>query len=530
MTTTEEERPGPASEATSDAAGPAPSAEGVIRTAALRDTVVDLAFQPAGSTRAALDDFLSEPSPAVALRLWFGDAEPLRAPTGRQRILHAIDRDIARLDALLNEQVDAILHHQRLQRFEASWRGIQYVVAQAESSDGIKIKVLNLSWAELCKDIDRAIEFDQSQMFAKVYSEEFGMPGGEPFGVLIGDYAIRHLRSKNHPTDDVAAMQGISGVAAAAFCPFIVGCSPAFLGLDSFADLGRPIDLKAVFRQPEYTRWRSFQDTDDARFVGVALPRVLMRYAYRDDGSRIDGFRYREEVEGPQGGGYLWGNAVYAFGAVLIRAYAQSGWFADIRGTPQDAAAGGILDTLPIEWFDTDTRGIAIRYSTDVSTSESLERDLGELGLMPLCKVKNTPYSAFYSCQSTQVAKTYISLVANVNARLSAMVQYIMCVSRFAHFIKVIGRDRIGSYATPAECERFLQTWLHSYCVNNDTAPAEVKARFPLREGQISVHELPGKPGVYACTAHLQPHFQFDDIVSAFKLVTELAPRAEGRA
>jgi type VI secretion system protein ImpD len=527
MTTTEEGRPESASEATSASADRAPSTEGAIRTAALRDTVVALAFKPAGATRALLDDFLSEPSWALALRLWFGESELLRAPVGRVRILQAIDRDIAWLDALLNEQVDAILHHQRLQRFEASWRGIHYLVALSESGESIKIRILNLSWAELCRDLERAIEFDQSQLFTKIYSEEFGMPGGEPFGVLIGDYAIQHLRTKDHPTDDVAAMHGISGVAAASFSPFIVGCSPSFLGLDSFQDLGRPVDLKAIFRQPEYTRWRSFQDTDDARFVGVTLPRVLMRYAYRDDGTRIDGFRYREEVEDPQRGGYLWGNAVYAFAALLIRAYGQSAWFADIRGTPQDSVTGGILDTLPVEWFDTDKRGIAIRYSTDVAISEFLERDLADLGILPLCKVKNTPYSAFHSNQSTQVAKTYATLVASVNARLSAMLQYIMCVSRFAHFIKVIGRDRIGSYATPAECEKFLQTWLHGYCVNNDMATAEVKARYPLREGQIRVHELPGKPGVYACTVHLQPHFQFDDIVSAFKLVTELAPRAQ---
>src|SRR5262249_38654409 len=217
MTTTEEGRPEPASAAISASADRAPSTEGDSRTVALRDTVVALAFRPAGATRALLDDFLSEPSWGLALRLWFGDVELLRAPVSRARILQAIDRDIARLDALLNEQVDTILHHQRFQRFEASWRGIQYLVALSESGGSIQIRALNLSWAELCKDLERAIEFDQSQLFTKVYSEEFGMPGGEPFGVLIGDYAIQHLRTKDHPTDDVAAMHGISGVAAASF-------------------------------------------------------------------------------------------------------------------------------------------------------------------------------------------------------------------------------------------------------------------------------------------------------------------------
>lgn len=499
---------------------------GAAPTPALRDKVVDLAFQPAGSTRALLDDFLSEPDPGVALRLWFGDGAALAPPLQRRRILQAIDRDIAWLDALLSEQTNAILHHPTLQRMEASWRGVRYLVAEAEGQEGIKIRILNLSWAELCRDLERAIEFDQSQLFSKVYSEEFGMPGGEPFGVLIGDYDIQHRRTREHPTDDIAAMQGISGVAAAAFSPFIVGCSPAFLGIDSFNELGQPINLKAILRQPEYTRWRSFQATDDARFVGMTLPRVLMRLPHRDDGSRIDGFRFREEIEDPHSAGYLWGNAVYAFAALLIRAHAESAWLAEIRGTPQDRVSGGIVDSLPVEWFATDARGIAIRISTDVSISEFQERDLADMGLIPLCKIKNTDMSAFYSNQSTQVPKTYTTIVASVNARLSAMLQYILCVSRFAHFIKVIGRDRIGSLATPEECETFLQKWLHQYVIGNVDASPEMKARYPLRDGQIKVHERPGRPGVYACTVHLQPHFQLDDIVSAFKLVTELAPRS----
>ena len=295
----------------------------------MRDQLVDLAFQPAGSTRALLDDFLSEPDPGVALRLWFGDGAALAPPLQRRRILHAIDRDIAWLDALLSGQTNAILHHPTLQRMEASWRGVRYLVAEAEGQEGIKIRILNLSWAELCRDLERAIEFDQSQLFSKVYSEEFGTPGGEPFGVLIGDYDVQHRRTREHPTDDIAAMHGISGVAAAAFSPFIVGCSPAFLGIDSFRELGQPINLKAILRQPEYTRWRSFQATDDARFVGMTLPRVLMRLPHRDNGSRIDGFRFREDVEDPNRAGYLWGNAVYAFAALLIRAHSESAWLAD---------------------------------------------------------------------------------------------------------------------------------------------------------------------------------------------------------
>jgi len=503
-----------------------PSEAPVAPPAALRDNVVDLAFRPAGSTRVLLDDFLSEPSWGVALWLWFRDHDLLRGPIRRRAILQAIDRDIAWLDALLTQQVNEILHHPRFQKLEASWRGVLYLVAEAERGDNMKVRILNVSWAEVCRDLERALEFDQSQFFLKIYSEEFGMPGGEPFGVLVGDYEVQHRRTRDHPTDDVTALQGMSSVAAAAFTPFIVGASPSFLGLNSFKDLGMPIDLKAIIRQPEYARWRSFQDTEDSRFVGVTLPHILMRLPYRDDGSRLDGFRFREEVEDPQRSGHLWGNAAYAFAALLMRAYAQSAWFAEIRGTPQDMVAGGILDNLPVEWFATDKRGIAIRYSTDVSVSEFQERDLAEIGLVPLCKVKNTNYSAFYSNQSAQVPKAYTTLVASVNARLSSMLQYIMCVSRFAHFIKVIARDRIGSVSTPEECETMLQEWLRGYCMSSDTTSAEMRARYPLRQAAVKVIELPGKPGVYSCTVHLRPHFQFEEIASAFKLVTELAPGA----
>jgi len=426
----------------------------------------------------------------------------------------------------LSRQLNAILHHARFQGLEASWRGVAYLLARAEGSESVKVKLLNVSWAEVCRDLERAIEFDQTQVFLKVYSEEFGMPGGEPYGLLVGDYEVQHRRSADHPTDDVAALQALSGVAAAAFSPFIVGCSPAFLGLDSFRGLGLPIDLRTAFRGPEYARWRSLQATEDSRFIAITLPQVLMRLPYRDDGSRVDGFRFREEVEDPGNTGYLMGNAVYAFASLVIRAYMTSGWFAEIRGTPRDALAGGIVEDLPVEWFGTDAPGLAIRYSTDVSISEYQERELSDLGLIPLCKVKNTRLSAFYSNQSLQVPATYTTLVASVNSRLSAMLQYVLCVSRFSHFIKIIGRDRVGSYTTAQECEAFLQKWLTKHCLGSNDPSPEMRARYPLHSGKVQVRDVPGKPGTYTCTVHLQPHFQFDAIVSAFKLVTELAPRS----
>ena len=470
-----------------------------------------------------LQTFLSTTHPIQGLRLWFGDGGVLRSPYDGAAILRALDRDIAYLDTLLSEQVDAILHHPKFQKLEASWRGVDYLVDQADDDAGVKIKLLDISWAEVTRDMERAIEFDQSQLFTKVYENEFGMPGGEPFGVLIGDYEVMHKRGKHHPTDDVSTLKSLSQVSAAAFAPLIVGAAPELLGLDSFRDLGIPIDLSAVFRQPEYDRWRTLREMEDSRFVGVTLPRILMRLPYGDGAAPDYGFRYIEQVAGNDDRRFLWGSATYAFGAVLIRNFFDSGWFADIRGAARDVLGYGLVPGLTVESFATDRKGVAIKYSTDVSVSDTQEMELSNLGFIPLSKCANSEYSVFYSNQSVQRPQTYDRAAANVNARLSGMLQYILCVSRFSHYVKVMGRDRVGSFITADECQDFLQRWLLNYCSAVDGASDEQKAKYPLREGQVSVRETPGRPGVYSCTVHLQPHAQLDQVISSFKLVTELS-------
>ena len=461
-----------------------------------------------------------------SLLAWFGDSLMTDPGLRRRRLVERIDRDIAAIDRLMSEQVDAILHHSRFQRLEASWRGVWYLARQVEDPARIKVKLLDASWAEVCRDQDRAIEFDQSQLFDKVYSTEFGMPGGEPYGVLIGDYEVRHRRSSAHPTDDVAALKGIAAVAAAAFAPFIVGAAPSLLGLDSFQDLTLTIDLNTIFKQKDYTAWRSLREIDDARFVGVTAPRILMRLPHEDaPGNRFD-FRYREKVEGPDLEKYLWGPASYAFGSILIRAFADYGWFADIRGAPRDALTGGLVTDLPVHCFGTDADGIAIKYSTDVSISEKQEIELSNLGFIPLSKCKETEYSVFYSNQSIQIPKRYDKKIAVANARLSSMLQYMMCVARFSHYVKVIGRDRVGAFTTPEECQDFLYRWLMRYCTSNDNAPLSQKARFPLREANVQVREQAGRPGDYLATVHLRPHYQLDQVVAGFRLVTEVASKS----
>lgn len=496
--------------------------DATVVTRPLRLRAVDMALDR--DDPVPLDAFLGERSAAAALAAWFGPG--LANLDTLDRLRAALDRDIAALDDLLTEQINAILHHRRFQALEASWRGVRSLVRQGETSEEVVIRLLNLTWPEICRDLERAIEFDQSQLFAKIYSEEFGMPGGRPFGVLLCDYAVQHRPSKDRPTDDVSGLKGLSQVAAAAFAPAVVGAAPELFGLETFRELGLPLDLKSVLREAEYQRWQRFQETEDSRFVGVVLPRILMREPYGDDPKAKHGFRYREDAAGMRLEDHCWGNAVYAFGTVLIRAYVQHRWFADIRGAQRDAVGGGLVTDLVVPDFDTDTSGVAQKFAVEVAISDMLEKDLDDLGFIPVNRCKDTPYLVFYGNQSVQRTGSYTTVAATANARLSSMLRYMFCVSRFAHYLKVQVRDRVGSFATPEDCERALQRWLHSYCLGNDDASQDQKARYPLREGSVQVRSVPGKPGSYQCVIHLRPHFQLDQVFSTFKLVTELAQSA----
>jgi type VI secretion system ImpC/EvpB family protein len=399
-------------------------------------------------------------------------------------------------------------------------------VHQAPEGENIKIRVLGVSWKELVRDLERAIEFDQSQLFRKIYSDEFGTPGGEPYSILVGDYEIRHRPGPDHPTDDLSALANIASVAAAAFAPFITGADPALLDLGSFTELELPLDLARTFEQLEYIKWKSLRDREDSRFVGLTLPRVLMRLPYRDDNSRTDGFRFREDVSDPSRAQYLWGTAVYAFGAVVMRAFATYGWPAAIRGVQRGEVGGGLVTGLPVHSFGTDRHGTVSKSSTDAIVPDAREKELGELGFIPLCDCQDTELAAFYGNQSVQKPKTYDEVAATVNARMSAMLQYILCVARFAHYIKVMIRDKVGAFFGPADCEDYLRRWLMKYAMSNENAGPELKAKAPLREARVSVTERPDKPGTYRSVIQLRPHYQLDQMVTAVRLVTELAPSA----
>jgi len=489
----------------------------------LRRTVIDQALGRADD--APLTRFREATDPGEALLRWFGGAVIHAARAGGlAAIRSALDRDIAALDALLADQVDAILHHPRVKALESAWRGLRYLADQSDGREQVILRVLPCRWSEIARDLERAIEFDQSGLFDKIYNQEFGMPGGKPFGLLLILHEVQHRPTHDHPYDDISVLKALSQVAAAAFAPVILGARPALLGLEDFSELAQPIDIARPFAGPEYARWRAFQGTEDSRFVGICLPHILLRPPWKDDGTRADGFRYAEDRNGMRTADFLWGHAGFAFAAVLIRAFDTYGWFADIRGARRDEIAGGLVTGLPTPSFGTDRPGIAIRPPLDVSIADRQENILTDLGLIPLLVARFTPHAVFYGNASARTVDPRETLVATMNQRLSSMLQYIFCVSRFSHFIKVIGRDRVGSFATPEECERFLQDWLMGYCLGNDDASLDQKARYPLREASVRVREVPGKPGAFSCVTHLKPHFQLDQVVTSFRLTTELAP------
>jgi type VI secretion system ImpC/EvpB family protein len=469
--------------------------------------------------------FLRESAPAKALAAWLGPTFSIKGGHVRRRVADLLSQDIARIDEALSRQVNAILHHPAFQKLEASWRGLRHLIDQVPADvPGIKIRVLNVSWKELVKDlVVKSIEFDQSQLFKKVYEEQFGIAGGEPFGMLVGDYDVYLRPGPDHPTDDLEALRKITEVAAAAFAPFVAAAHPSLLELPSFGGLDRLLDLGRTFDQVEFVKWRSLRQAEDSRFVGLTLPRVLMRVPYTDHSGRVDGFRFHEDVEPLDRSGYLWGNAAYAFAGVVVRAFATSGWVAGIRGVRRGEESGGLVSGLPVHSFGTDRHGLVPKTSTEVAITDMQDKELADHGFIPLCACPDTEYSAFYGSQSLQKPKVYDELAATVNARLSASLQYMLCVSRFAHYVKVIARNKVGSTQGALELEDFLGKWLRNYCNASDSATPDVKARYPLREARVQIREVPGKPGSYNCEIHLRPHFQLDQMVSTVRLRTNVS-------
>jgi type VI secretion system protein ImpC len=423
---------------------------------------------------------------------------------------------IAAIDQALTNQLNEIMHAEPFQKLEAAWRGLKYFVFQTETSTMLKIKVFNVSKGDLLKDLRKASEFDQSAMFKKVHDEGYGVLGGAPFGALIGDYEFGR-----HP-DDLEVLEKMSNIASAAHAPFLAAASPKLFNWDSFTELAGPRDLAKIFDNDAYIRWKSFRESDDSRYVGLVLPHVLARLPYGKETAPVEAFDFEENVDGKDHSKYLWANAAYALGARLTDAFARYEWCAAIRGVE----GGGLVEGLPTHTFSTDDGDIAVKCPTEIAITDRRENEFSKLGFIPLCYYKGTDRAAFLAAQSCQKPTVYLSDDANANARLSAQLQYIFAVSRFAHYLKAMMRDKIGSFMSREQCEQFLNQWISNYVLLDDLASQEQKAKFPLREARIEVTEIAGKPGAYNAVAYLRPHFQLDELTVSLRLVAKLPTKA----
>lgn len=427
-----------------------------------------------------------------------------------------ISARVAQIDHLLSIQLNEILHNAQFQKLEASWRGLKYMLDQSETSSMLKIRVLNVSKKELLRDLQRAAEFDQSALFKKVYEDEFGIFGGEPLGAIVGDYEF-----SRHP-EDVELLEKVSQVAAAAHAPFLSAASSELLNLPSYTQLDQPRDIGKIFDSTEFAKWKSFRQSEDSKYVCLTCPRVLIRLPYGRDTKPIEGFSYEEGVDGTDHSKYCWGNAAYALGAKITQAFAKYGWCVAIRGVE----GGGLVEGLPAHTFRTDEGDVALKCPTEIAITDRREKELSDQGLVPLVHCKGTDKAAFFGIQSCNKPKVYDSDAATANARLSAQLPYMMATCRFAHYLKSMMRDKVGSFMSRDDCWRFLNRWINQYVVQDDMADQETKAKFPLREARVDVEEVKGKPGVYRAITYLRPHFQLDELSVSLRLVAELPASA----
>lgn len=428
-----------------------------------------------------------------------------------------INLAIATIDRMLGDQVNEILHHPDFQKLEGSWRGLNYLVMNTETSESLKLRLINVSKKELLDDMEKAAEFDQSHLFRIIYEQEYGTYGGHPYSCLVGDFEFGR-----HP-QDIELLEKLSGVAAAAHAPFIAASSPAMFDLDSFSHLGIPRDLAKIFESTEMTMWHSFRASEDSRYIALTLPHVLMRLPYGPDTVPVEGFFFREDVDGTDNSKFCWGNAAYMLASRITNAFAQYGWTAAIRGVE----GGGLVEGLPAYTFKTTDGDVALKCPTEVAITDRREKELSKAGLIALCHCKGADTAAFFGGQTTQKSKIYNTNEANANAELSARLPYILAASRFAHYIKAMMRDKVGSFMSRDEVSIYLNNWLAGYILLNDDAPQDMKARFPLREGRVDVFDVPGEPGSYRAVVFLRPHFQLEELTVSLRLVASL-PKAAG--
>jgi type VI secretion system protein ImpC len=433
-------------------------------------------------------------------------------------VIKSISAIIAELDKKLSEQINLILHNEEFKELESAWRGLHFLVNNTETDETLKIRVLNISKKEVKKTLKKfdGNAWDQSPLFKKLYEDEFGSPGGQPYGCLLGDYYF------DHSPEDVKMLEGMAKIGAAMHAPFLSAAAPGLLGMDSWQELSNPRDLTKIMQTAEYAKWRSLRDSDDGRYLGLTMPRTLARLPYGSATVPVDEFAFEEDTEGADHSNYLWSNAAYAMGANITRAFKLYGWCAKIRG----AESGGMVEGLPVHTFPTDDGGVDMKCPTEIAITDRREAELAKNGFMPLSHYKNTDYAVFMGAQSVQKAAVYDDPDATANANLAARLPYLFATCRFAHYLKCMVRDKIGSFKEREDMEHWLNTWIGDFCCDSNSAE-EMKARYPLSEGKVEVAEIPGNPGYYTSKFFLRPHYQLEGLTVSLRLVSKL-PSAKG--
>jgi type VI secretion system protein ImpC len=430
-------------------------------------------------------------------------------------VIGTVKAIIAEIDKKLSDQVNQIIHNERFQQIESAWRGLSYLVNNTETDEMLKIRVLNISKKDLAKTLKKykGTAWDQSPLFKKLYEQEYGQLGGEPYGSLVGDYYF------DHTPGDVELLGQMSQIASAAHAPFLAAASPTVMGMDSWQELANPRDLAKIFSSPEYAAWRSLRESDDAKYVGLAMPRFLARVPYGAKSNPVEEFDFEEETGSGDHSKYTWSNAAYAMAVNVNRAFKQYGWCTAIRGVE----SGGAVDALPVHTFPSDDGGVDMKCPTEIAISDRREAELANSGLMPLIHRKNTDVAAFIGAQSLQKPTEYQDADATANARLAARLPYLYASCRFAHYLKCMVRDKVGSFKERRDMERYLSDWIKQYVLGNPgDAGDELKARKPLAGAEVKVEEIEGNPGYYSAKFHLRPHYQLEGVNVTMSLVARL--------
>ena len=419
---------------------------------------------------------------------------------------------IAAIDRMITLQLNEIMHDKAFQQLEATWRGLEKLTKSADGQSNLHIKILNVKKKELIKDFERSPSFDSSRLFKAVYEEEFGTLGGSPFGILVTDFEF------GRSPQDIRLLQELSHVAASAHAPLVACAASALFDMDDVTHLGKPLNLTRVFSGSELIGWRAFQSSEDARYVALTLPHVLMRLPYGPDTLPVEEFNFIEECDGTKHEHYLWGGASWSLAERIVESYGQYGWCAAIRGVE----GGGIVQNLPVHTFKSLSGDKVVKCPVETLITDRREKELSDLGFIPMCYSKGTNYAVFFGGQTVHKSPLYSTDLANANAQLSAMLPYLLAASRFAHYLKAIMRDKVGSFQSRASIERYLNDWISKYVTADDEASQEVKAKLPLREAKVEVSELRDKAGSYSAVVFLRPHFQLEELTASIRLVADL--------